>query len=349
MDGATSSWYCSAAMQYVQLGRSGLTVSRLALGTMTFGEYSFATFHADVDQSAADRMVGLALDAGVNLFDTAEGYGHGRSEEVLGAALRRAGARARVLIATKVSTFDAPDGDRDLLRLSYRHVVANAEAALRRLGTDWIDLYQLHAPDFVTPWEETLRALDDLVSRGLVRYVGWSNFPAWHAAHGEGLQRLHGYAPFASAQIYYSVIGREAEHEVLPYCRAAGLGTLIWSPLAGGFLTGKYTREDPAGGAGRRASFSVPPVDVERGYDAVETLRTIAEHRGVPVAHVAYAWLLAKPEVSSVIIGASRPEQLADNLAAADLSLDDGEIAALDALDPPAALYPHPQWLTGGA
>jgi aryl-alcohol dehydrogenase-like predicted oxidoreductase len=335
-------------MQYTQLGNSGLTVSRLALGTMTFGEYSFATFHANVDQATADRMIGLALDAGVNLFDTAEGYGEGRSEEVLGAALRRANARDRAVIATKVSTFAAEAGDPDVLRLSYRHVVGNAEAALRRLGTDWIDLYQLHAADFVTPWEETLRALDDLVSRGLVRYVGWSNHPAWYAARGQGIQELRGYAPFSSAQIYYSVVGREAEHEVLPHCRAAGLGTLIWSPLAGGFLTGKYTRDDPAGAGGRRAAFSVPPVDLERGYDAVDRMRAIADSRGVPVAHVAYGWLLAKPEVSSVIVGASRPEQLADNLAAADLQLTGEEVAALDAVDPPAPLYPHPRWLTGG-
>jgi aryl-alcohol dehydrogenase-like predicted oxidoreductase len=336
-------------MQYTQLGNSGLTVSRLALGTMTFGEYSFATFHANVDQATADRMVGLALDAGVNLIDTAEGYGQGESERVLGAALRRANARERALIATKVSTF-APDGDDpDLRRMSYRHVVGNAEAALRRLGTDWIDLYQLHAADFVTPWEETLRALDDLVSRGLVRYVGWSNHPAWYAARGQGIQELRGYAPFVSAQVYYSLIGREAEHEVLPYCRAAGLGTLIWSPLAGGFLSGKYTRADPAGEGGRRAAFSVPPVDLERGYDAVDKLREIAAARGVPVAHVAYAWLLGKSEVSSVIVGASRPEQLADNLAAADLALTGDELAQLDALDAPAPHYPDPRWLTAGA
>lgn len=333
-------------MQYTQLGNSGLTVSRLALGTMTFGDFSFAGFNANVDQQAADRMVGLALDAGVNLFDTAEGYGQGQSEEVLGAALRRANARERAVIATKVSTFTAGD-DPDKVRLSYRHVVGNAEAALRRLGTDWIDLYQLHAPDFVTPWEETLRALDDLVSRGLVRYVGWSNYPAWYAARGEGIQRLRGYAPFVSAQIYYSVIGREAEHEVLPYCRAAGVGTLIWSPLAGGFLTGKYTREKPAGEGGRRAAFSVPPINLDRGYQAVDMIGEIAKTRGVPVAHVAYAWLLAKPHISSAIIGASRPEQLADNLAAADLSLTDAELAALDALDSPLPLYPDPRWLTG--
>lgn len=333
-------------MRYTQLGSSGLTVSRMALGTMTFGQYSFATFHANVDQDTADRMVGLALDAGVNLFDTAEGYGQGRSEEVLGAALRRANARDRVVIATKVSTFTQGD-DPDLVRLSYRHVVGNAEQALRRLGTEWIDLYQLHAPDFVTPWDETLRALDDLVTRGLVRYVGWSNHPAWHAARGQGVQQLRGYAPFVSGQIYYSLIGREAEHEVLPYCRSAGLGTLIWSPLAGGFLTGKYTRADPKGEGGRRAGFSVPPIDLDRGYQAVDTLGEIANSRGVPVAHIAYAWLLSKPEVSSVIIGASRPEQLADNLAAVEMSLTGDELAALDALDPPTPLYPDSRWLTG--
>jgi aryl-alcohol dehydrogenase-like predicted oxidoreductase len=334
-------------MRYAQLGSSGLTVSRLALGTMTFGRYSFATFHANVDQATANRMVALALDAGVNLFDTAEGYGQGQSEEVLGAALREANARERALIATKVSTFEAgAHEDPDLRRLSYRHVVGNAEAALRRLGTDWIDLYQLHAPDFVTPWDETLRALDDLVARGLVRYVGWSNHPAWHAARGRGIQELRGYAPFVSAQIYYSLVGREAEHEILPYCRAAGLGTLVWSPLAGGFLTGKYTSEDPTGEGGRRATFSVPPVDLERGDEAIERMREIAHARGVSVAHVAYAWLLAKPEVSSVIVGASNPQQLADNLAAAELALTEDELAALDAVDPPAPLYPHPRWLT---
>ncbi len=332
-------------MLYTQLGDSGLTVSRLSLGTMTFGGYSFATFNADVDQHSADQMVGLALDAGVNLFDTAEGYGQGRSEEVLGAALRRANARDRAVIATKVSTF-TPGDDPDQLRLSYRHIVGNAERALKRLGTDWIDLYQLHQPDFQTPWEETLRALDDLVTRGLVRYVGWSNFPAWHAARGAGIQQLRGYAPFISAQIYYSLVGREAEHEILPYCRAAGLGTLIWSPLAGGFLTGKYTRDDPTGDSGRRAGFSVPPIDLERGYDAVDAMRELADDHDVPVAHVALAWLLAKPAVSSIVLGASRPEQLASNLAAAELTLSTDEVALLDEVDPPAPLYPDPRWMT---
>lgn len=336
-------------MRYQQLGDSGLTVSRLALGAMTFGHYSFATFNARVDQTTADRMVATALDAGVTLFDTAEGYGDGQSEEVLGAALKHAGARDRVMLATKVSTYAADPQDRDAQRMSYRHVVGNAERALRRLGADWIDLYQLHGPDHTTPLEETLRALDDLRTRGLVRYVGWSNLPAWHAAIAHGIQREHRYAPFVSGQIYYSLIGRDAEREILPYCQAAGIGTMIWSPLAGGFLTGKYTRQDPAGGGGRRATFSVPPVNLQRGYEAIETMRELADGHGVPVAHVAYAWLLAKPGVSTAIIGATRPEQLADNLAAADLVLDEEEIAALDAIDPPAPIYPDSRWLTGAA
>lgn len=337
-------------MLYTQLGNSGLTVSRFALGTMTFGRYSFATFHANVDQAAADRMVGIALDAGVNLFDTAEGYGMGQSEEVLGAALRKAGARDRAVIATKASTFGGgPDIDPDYSRLSYRHVVGNAERALQRLSTDWIDLYQLHAPDQRTPWEETLRALDDLVTRGLVRYTGWSNFPAWYAATGQGIARQHGYPPFVSAQIHYSLVSRDAEHEILPYCEADGVGALIWSPLAGGFLTGKYTREDPAGGGGRRAGFSVPPVDLERGYQTVDALREIGNEHGLPVAHVACAWALSKPAVASVILGASAPEHVASNLEYTDLALTPDEIAKLDALSPTAPIYPDPRWLTSGS
>jgi aryl-alcohol dehydrogenase-like predicted oxidoreductase len=322
----------------------------MALGAMTFGHYSFGTFQARVGQATADQMVGLALDAGVNLFDTAEGYGNGQSEEILGTAIKRARARDRALIATKIITYQAsPDEPDDQGNSSYRHVVDNAEAALRRLGTDWIDLFQIYQPDFGTAVkEETLHALDDLVSRGLVRYVGWTNHPAWYAARAEAVQRLRGYAPFVSGQIHYSLVGRDAEHEILPYCRAAGVGTLIWSPLAGGFLTGKYTRDNPTGGGGRRANFSIPPIDLERGYQAVETMQGIAQQHNITVAHVAYAWLLAKPDVSSIIVGASRPEQLADNLAAADVSLTDTEVVALDAIDPPEPIYPEPRWWAAG-
>ncbi|SDU37010.1 aldo/keto reductase [Jiangella alkaliphila] len=326
-------------MLYTRLGTSGLVVSRLTFGAMTFGSYEVGNgFRADVGQRDADRMVGVALDAGVTVFDTAEAYGNGASEEVLGAALARSGARDRVVVATKV--FNGPGPDVNGSALSYRHVVNNAEAALRRLGTDWIDLYQLHLPDFHTPLDETLRALDDLVRRGLVRYTGWSNFPAWYAAQARAVQERAGWAPFVSGQLYYSLVGRDAEDELLPYTRAAGLGTLIWSPLASGFLTGKYTRADPSGGGGRRRDFAVPPVDLERGYDVVDALRELAGEHGVTPAQVAYGWLLARPGVSSLIVGASSPEQLAENLAAADFVLPAGDVARLDALTTPAPRYP---------
>lgn len=337
-------------MQYRELGNSKLSVSRMALGTMTFGHYSFGSFQARVDQATADRMVALALEAGVNLFDTAEGYGNGQSEEVLGAAIKRTGARDRAVLATKVLTYQGSPGELDRHRNSYRHIVDSAEAALRRLGTDWIDLFQIYQPDFTTPVEEeTLRGLDDLVSRGLVRHVGWTNHPAWYAARTEALQRLRDYAPFVSGQIHYSLVGRDVEHEILPYCRAAGVGTLVWSPLAGGFLTGKYTRDDPTGGGGRRANFTLPPVDLKRGYQTVEAMRAVADARNVSVAHVAYAWLLAKPDVSSIIVGASGPEQLADNLSAAKISLTHAEMASLDAINPPSAIYPASLWWAAGA
>jgi aryl-alcohol dehydrogenase-like predicted oxidoreductase len=332
-------------MQYNQLGTSELNVSRMALGAMTFGNYSFGSFRARVDPAAADKMVGLAIDAGVNLFDTAEGYGNGQSEEILGAAIRRAGSRDRVMISTKIITYQASPDEEDLPRRSYQHVVDKAESALRRLGSDHIDLFQIYQPDFTTPLDEdALRALDDLTSRGLVRYTGWTNQPAWYAARAEAVQRQRGYAPFVSAQIHYSLVGRDVEHDILPYCRAAGVGTLIWSPLAGGFLSGKYTREDPTGGGGRRAAFTTPPIDLERGFLTIEAMQDIARRHNLSVSHVAYAWLLAKPEVSSIIVGASHPEQLADNLAVVSHSLTDTEIASLDAMAPPEPIYPEARW-----
>jgi aryl-alcohol dehydrogenase-like predicted oxidoreductase len=323
-------------MRYARLGESGLIVSRLAFGAMTFGTHEYRGFRAGVEQPEANRMVARALELGVNLFDTAEGYGDGTSEEILGAALRSCGGRDRAIIATKVSPI--PDADPpDRGTLSYRHVVGNAETALRRLGTDWIDLYQLHLPDLATPLDETLRALDDLVRRGLVRYVGWSNFPAWYAADGRALQERHGWAPFVSAQLYYSLVGRDAEHELLPYCQSCGLGTLIWSPLASGFLTGKYTRE---GGAGRRATFDFPTIDPDRDYDVVDRLAAIAAEHGVTTAQAAYAWLLARLGITSLIVGASRYEQLDDNLGAADFVLPDEHVSELEAMTRPPRLYP---------
>jgi aryl-alcohol dehydrogenase-like predicted oxidoreductase len=328
-------------MQYTTLGRTGLVVSRFAFGAMTFGPDQ-GGFKAGVDQAGADEMVGAALEAGINLFDTADQYATGRSEEILGRALGK--RRADVVLATKVGNRMSP-APTDA-GLSYGHVIAACEASLRRLGTDYVDLYQTHVYDPVTPIEETLRALDDLVRRGLVRYAGFSNLPAWQAATALGLQARHGWAPFVSAQAYYSLVGRDIEADLLPLAHAAGLGILVWSPLSGGFLSGKYTREDPTGGGGRLSSFSFPPIDRERGYDVVEVLRRIAADRAVAPAQVALAWLLAKPLVSTVLVGASRMAQLHDNLAAADLRLAADEVAALDEVSATPPVYPN--WMPSG-
>ncbi|GHO58117.1 oxidoreductase [Ktedonobacter robiniae] len=293
-------------------------------------------------------MVSQAIEAGINLFDTANNYGGGRAEEFLGRAL--GSRRSDVIIATKLGARTGPaltDAG-----LSYRHVIASTEASLKRLGTDYIDLLQLHVPDPLTPFEETARALDHLVQRGLVRYVGYSNLGDWQAATFLATQRQHEYAPFVSAQMYYSLLGRDIEYGVTPFLRYEGLGLLVWSPLAGGFLSGKYTREQPKVSDGRLTSFdylSLLLIDREKGYVVVDKLRDIAvTHRDATPAQVALAWLLAKPYVSSVIIGASKSEQFADNLAATNLSLTTEEIEALDTLTEPKPLYPYKWQASGG-
>jgi len=326
-------------MRYARLGDTGLLVSRLAFGTMTFGEAAagsgFAAIYK-VDQSGADRLVGHALDAGVNFFNTADAYADGRSEEMLGRAL---GARRRdAVIATKVGNRMGAALTRQ--GLSRAHVIGACEDSLRRLGTDYVDVYLVHRLDPHTPVEETLGALEDLVRSGKVRYVGFSNWPAWLAATSVGLQRARGWAPFRAAEMYYSLVGRDLEHEVVPFCEDAGVGVMVWSPLAGGFLSGKYTRQDPTGGGGRLTGFDFLPFDRERGYDLVERLRAIAEGHEATPAQVALAWLLTRPAVASVLVGASRPEQLDDNLRAADLTLSADELSELDRLTAPTPVYP---------
>ncbi len=320
-------------MRYRPLGRTGVLVSELSFGAMTFGQMGSI---AKVDAAGAGRLVGLCLDAGVNLFDTADAYAAGSSEELLGRAL---GPRRReVLIATKVGFPSGPGVNER--GLSYHHVVASAEASLRRLGTDWIDLLQIHKHDASTPFEETARALDDLVRRGLVRSLGLSNLPAWEAALALGLQRQRGYAPFAAAQMYYSLVGRDLEHEFVPFLKHAGLGLLVWSPLAAGYLTGKYTGQRPGAEGDRRRHYAFPPVDAALGPRVVEALGKLAASRGATPAQVALAWLLARPFVSSVLVGASTPGQLLENLAAGALSLAPEEQAELDALTAPPRIYP---------
>jgi aryl-alcohol dehydrogenase-like predicted oxidoreductase len=334
-------------MNYKTLGRTGLKVSELCLGTMTFGENFYGI--AVVDQSSANEMVARALAAGINFFDTADVYSYGQSETVLGQSLKDAGpARDNVIIATKVRSAmseaaTAGTGDVNNVGLSRQHIFSSVEGSLRRLQTDYIDLYQVHGWDVLTPVEETLRALDDLVRQGKVRYIGCSNWAARQLMKALCLSQSHNWADFVSLQAYYSLAGRDLEHELLPLCREENIGVLPWSPLSGGFLSGKYRRDNPNPAGARRSGFQFPPIDEERGFDAVEALARIANEKNVTVAQVALAWLLAQPGVTSVIIGANKLTQLEDNLKAAALELSAAEIETLSATTAPRALYP--QWM----
>ncbi|MQB44046.1 aldo/keto reductase [Rhizobium sp. ICMP 5592] len=332
-------------MRYNQLGNTGLFVSELCLGTMTFGEATPNSMWgsiADVDQATADRIVESSLAAGINFIDTADVYSFGNSEKILGQALKNLGVpRKDVVIATKVYGVmgDKPN-DRGASR---GHIMDSVQASLERLQTDHIDLYQIHATDTVTPIDETLRALDDLVSRGLVRYVGVSNWQAWRIAKALGMSERRGFARFETVQAYYSIAGRDLEREIVPLMNEEKLGLMVWSPLAGGLLSGKYGPGAPGNGEGRRASFDFPPVDKDRAWACVAAMREVAEKHGASVATVALAWILAKPFVTSIIIGAKRLDQLDQNLAAVNLKLDSDDIAKLDQV---SALTPeYPGWM----
>jgi aryl-alcohol dehydrogenase-like predicted oxidoreductase len=325
-------------MQYSRLGNTGLLVSRLAFGAMTFGsaEGPMAAV-SKLGQQSADTLVGASLDAGVNFFNTADAYAGGQSETMLAKAL---GARRRdVAIATKVGFRNGAA----LIHtgLSRQHILASCEDSLRRLNTDYIDVYLIHRVDPYTPIEETLGALDDLVRAGKVRYLGFSNWPAWRAATALGMQKQNGWAEFKAAEMYYSLVGREAEHEVVPFALHAGIGLMIWSPLAGGFLTGKYSRQNPQGDGGRLTGFDILPFNRELGYDLLEVMKEIAAAHSATPAQVAIAWLLTRPAVSSVLIGASKPAQLEDNLAAVTWRLTDNELKRLDDLTKVEAIYPN--------
>jgi aryl-alcohol dehydrogenase-like predicted oxidoreductase len=324
-------------MQYARLGGTGLLVSRLAFGTMTFGEGRNAMAAvAKVDRESATRLVGQALDAGVNYFNTADVYALGRSEEFLGQALGE--RRADAVISTKVG-YRTGEG---LIQqgLSKRHILSAADASLKRLGTDWIDVYVVHIVDPYTPLEETLEALQHLVIAGKVRYIGFSNWPAWLAAKAVGIQRAHGWEPFRAAEMYYSLVGRDVEMEIIPFALDAGIGLQVWSPLAGGFLSGRYTADDPTGDAGRLSTVDYIPFDRKRGYTLIERLKEMARRYEVTVAQVSLAWLMTRSGVASVLVGASKPDQLATNLAAADLTLDTRTLAELDEMTAPYVTYP---------
>jgi aryl-alcohol dehydrogenase-like predicted oxidoreductase len=324
-------------MQFRHLGNTGLIVSRLAFGNMTFGSDPRFPSVAKVDTETARAMVHRAFDAGVNFFDTADGYSNGEAEKYLGDFL--AEKRKDVVVATKVG-FRAGTSITQA-GLSRRHIFEACETSLKKLNTDWIDLYIVHKVDAYTPLEETLDALNDLLRAGKVRYIGFSNWPAWLAAMAITLQRERGWAEFTSGQMYYSLLSRDLEHDFVPFLRATGTGMTVWSPLAGGFLSGKYTRETPPQKEDRLSGFDFIPYDREAGFRLLDEMRIVCKAHGASHAQIALAWLLAKPYVTSVIIGASKMSQLEDNLKAIDVQLLEGELSKLDAMTASVPLYPN--------
>jgi len=322
-------------MKYRALADTGVYVSELCLGAMTFGgKGQIWETIGGMDQGQVDAMVGRALDAGINFIDTANVYSTGESETLTGKAIK--GRRHEIVLATKVrGRMGTGPNDVGLSRL---HIMQSVEASLKRLDTDYIDLYQIHRPDPVTNIEDTLRALDDLVRQGKVRYIGCSNLWAWQVMQALGTSDAMGLERFKCTQSYYSLAGREIERDLIPLIEDQGLGLLPWSPLAGGFLSGKFTRESE--GEGRRASFDFPPVDKEKGYDIVDVLKKVADERGATVAQVALAWVLANDAVTSVIIGARNLKQLDDNIGAVEVELTDEDLDALDEVSKLPLAYP---------
>jgi aryl-alcohol dehydrogenase-like predicted oxidoreductase len=326
-------------MHYRQLGSSGLRVSSLTLGTMTFGGRNQFAHVGSTDVAGATRQVDLCLDRGINFIDTANVYSGGLSEDILGAAIQ--GRRDKVLLATK-ARMPMGAGANDA-GLSRHHLIAECEASLRRMNVDHIDLYQVHEWDGQTPLEETMEALDTLVQSGKVRYAGVSNYCGWQLMKALAVADRHGYRRFVTQQIYYSLQAREAEYELVPLAVDQGVGILVWSPLAGGLLSGKYRRgvEGPAGSR-QLTEWDEPPVrDQEQLYDVVDALVEIGEGHGVSAAQVAIAWLLTRPGIVSVIVGARTDEQLADNLGAVDLQLSEDELERLEVVSRPPLIYPH--------
>ncbi|MFY9969635.1 MAG: aldo/keto reductase [Roseiarcus sp.] len=330
-------------MRYRPLGRTGQYVSEICLGTMTFsGGSGFWRAIGALDQASSTALVGRAIEAGVNFFDTANVYSEGQSEIQLGQALRDLGVkREDVIVATKVRSRMGPGPN--AVGLSRGHLMDEIAASLKRLGVDHVDLYQIHGFDPVTPLEQTMRALDDCVTRGLVRTIGCSNLAAWQIMKALAISDKDGLARFETVQAYYSIAGRELEREILPLVEDQGLGVMVWSPLAGGFLSGKFARDKRGDNDSRRTVFDFPPVEKERAFDIIDVMATVAKAHDASVARVALAWLLQRKGVMSVIIGAKTVQQLDDNIAAADLKLTDEEIARLDAV---SALKPeYPGWM----
>jgi aryl-alcohol dehydrogenase-like predicted oxidoreductase len=327
-------------MRYNPLGRTGLFVSELCLGTMTFGGGAGIWNQiGDLQQADAERLVGRALDAGINFIDTADVYSQGISEQITGQALKNLKiARDQVVVATKVLGEMGPSpNQRGATRY---HIMEGVKASLKRLQLDHIDLYQIHGFDPATPIEETVRAFDTLVQHGHVRYVGVSNWAAWQIVKALGIAHHHGLARFESLQAYYTIAGRDLEREIVPMLASEGLGLMVWSPLAGGLLSGKYGRDQQGEAGSRRTTFDFPPVERERAWDCIDAMRPIAEKKGVSVAQIALAWLLHQRAVTTVIVGAKRVDQLDDNIAATKVKLSTEELAILDDVSGLPAEYP---------
>jgi aryl-alcohol dehydrogenase-like predicted oxidoreductase len=328
-------------MKYNQLGNTGLFVSELCLGAMTFGGQGLYHFIGQIDQAGATAMIARSLEAGINFIDTADVYSQGHSEIMVGQALKDlAITRSDIVLATKCyqRTGDGPND----IGASRGHIMDAVARSLDRLQMDYIDLYQIHSNDSVTPLEETLRALDDLVSQGMVRYVGVSNWQAWKVMKAQGIAERRGWARIDSLQSYYSIASRDIEREIVPMLEDQKVGLMVWSPLAGGLLTGKFARDGSGPDGSRRASFDSPKVDKDRAFACIDAMRGIAEASGTSIASVALAWVLTRPFVTSIITGARTLAQLEDNLASADLVLSADDIAILDTV---SALPPeYPGW-----
>ena len=335
-------------MKYNLLGNTGLKVSALCLGTMTFGGKGWAAAIGSLDQQAVDEQMKRAIDAGVNFIDTANIYSEGLSEELTGQSIRNLGLqRSSLVLATKVR--GQMGAGQNELGLTRKHILDQVDSSLKRLKTDYIDLYQVHSYDPLTPLEETLRALDDLVRSGKVRYIGASNLAAWQLMKALSYSTYNHVEKFVSLQAYYTIAGRDLEREIVPLLQDQKVGLMVWSPLAGGFLSGKFTRDQQNEEGARRMKFDFPPIDKDKTFTILDNLRPMAEAKGASVAQLALAWLLHQPVVTSVIIGAKKMEQLEDNLKSVDVQLTPEELTQLDEV---SKLNPeYPGWMldfTGG-
>lgn len=323
-------------MKYKQLGNSGLIVSELCLGTMTFGQGEHFGFQSTIDEKKASQLVDNAIDNGINFFDTADGYGNGQSEIILGKVLNK--KRKDVLITTKLSfrtgeqAFNAG--------VNSKHIIEQCHNSLKNLQTDYIDVLLLHNDDPITPIDETLKALENLVQQGKVRYIGFSNYQAWKAAAMTQRQKDLHYSPFVASQMHYSILNREVEREIIPMSLHYGIGMMVWSPLSSGFLTGKYTRDNPTPKDSRLNNFDLGLFDRELGYTVIDKLTEIAKRHNTTITAISLSWLLTKKVVSSVIIGVSKTEQLKENLACQEIQLSEKEINEIDELTKVEPKYP---------